>query len=113
MGTKVMTSELFEEATRMRRAPGILFADGPSGRRAVVEGTGLDVWEVISTWRGCKEEDAELQRCYPWLTEPQLRAALSYYRLYPREIDDRLEREAQWTPERVWRELPSARPHRQ
>jgi uncharacterized protein (DUF433 family) len=106
-----MTSELLEEAIRMRRAPGILFADGPAGRRAVVAGTGLDVWEVIATWRGCKEEEAELRKHYPWLTEPQLRAALSYYRLYPQEIENRLEREAQWTAERIWSELPFARPH--
>jgi uncharacterized protein (DUF433 family) len=105
-----MTAELLEEAIRMRRAPGILFADGPSGRRAVVGGTGLDVWEVISTWRDGRQDEAELRRNYPWLTEPQLRAALTYYQLYPQEIDRRLEQEAQWTPERVWREFPFARP---
>ena len=33
-----------------------------------------------------------------------------YYELYPHEIDARLEREAQWTPERVARKLPFARP---
>ena len=35
----------------MRRAPGIVFADGPAGRRAAVGGTGLDVWEIVATWR--------------------------------------------------------------
>jgi len=42
----------------------------------------------------------------PWLSETQLRAVLSYYELYPDEIDHRLEREKAWTPERGWREMP-------
>jgi uncharacterized protein (DUF433 family) len=105
-----MTSELLEEAIRMRRAPGILFVDGPVGRRAVVAGTGLDVWEIVATWREGKEDDGELRKNYPWLTEPQIRSALGYYTLYPQEIDARLEREEQWTPERIEAELPFARP---
>jgi len=105
-----MTTELLEEAIRMRRASGVVFVDGPAGRRAVVAGTGLDVWEVISTWRENGQDDIGLRRSYPWLTEPQLRSALSYYEIYPKEIDARLDREAQWTPERVRRELPFAQP---
>lgn len=103
-------AELLEEGIRMRRAPGITFAQGPAGRRAVIAGTGLDVWEVIATWRAQGGSEEILRQSYPWLTEPQLRAALSYYELYPAEIEARLEREAQWTPERVRRELPFARP---
>jgi len=94
----------------MRRAPGIVFGDGPSGRRAVVAGTGLDVWEIVATWRAGAEDFGQLRGNYGWLTEPQLRAALAYYELYPQEIDARLELEAQWTPERVATELPFARP---
>lgn len=105
-----LAAELLDEAIRMRRAPGIGFVDGPTGRRAVVAGTGLDVWEVIATWKACGGGFAKLRKSYPWLTEPQLRAPLAYYELYPGEIDARLEREARWTPERVARELPFARP---
>jgi uncharacterized protein (DUF433 family) len=105
-----MTAELLEEAIRMRRAPGIVFVEGPAGRRAVVAGSGLDVWEVVATWRDGNRDESLLRQSYPWLTEPQLRAALSYYELYPQEIDARLEREEKWTPERVRRELPFARP---
>lgn len=94
----------------MRRAPGIAFAQGPAGRRAVIAGTGLDVWEVIATWRAGGDSEEILRQSYPWLTEPQLRAALAYYQTYPAEIEARLEREAQWTPERVRREFPFARP---
>jgi uncharacterized protein (DUF433 family) len=102
------TVELLEEAVRMRRAPGVLFANGPTGRRPVVAGTGLDVWEVIATWRQEGESFAALQESYPWLTEPQLRAALGYHHLYPDEIEERLRREEAWTPERVRAELPFA-----
>lgn len=102
--------ELIDEGIRMRQAPGITFMDGPAGRRAVVEGTGLDVWEVIATWREVGENYRRLKASYDWLMEPQLRAALSYYELYPSEIDARLEAEASWTPERVRRELPFTAP---
>ena len=105
-----LAAALLQEAIRMRRAPGVLFVDGPAGRRAVVAGTGLDVWEVIATWRACGGDFAKLRKSYPWLTEPQLRAPLAYYELYSAEIDARLEREAWWTPERVAQELPFARP---
>lgn len=105
-----MTAELLEEAIRMRRAPGIGFVDGPAGRRAVAAGTGLDIWEIVATWRECDKDFGALRLRYPWLTEPQLRAALGYFELYPQEIEARLEREARWTPERVRRELPFAQP---
>ena len=39
-----LASELLAEAAKMRRCPGVVFADGPSGRRARVEGTGIEVW---------------------------------------------------------------------
>lgn len=107
----VVATELLEEAIRMRRVPGVAFGDGPGGRRAIVAGTGLDVWEIIATWRAGAEDFGQLRREYGWLTESQLRAALAYYELYTAEIDARLERESQWTPERVARDLPPARPH--
>jgi len=47
---------------------------------------------------------AVLRRELPWLAEPQLRAAVAYYQLYPQEIDARLAREEDWTPERLRRE---------
>ena len=85
-----LSEELLAESIKMRRAPGIVFMDGPSGRRATVAGTGLDVWELIATWKACGQRDETLVESYPWLTEPQRRAALSYYGLYPQEVEDRL-----------------------
>lgn len=84
---------------------GIVFKDGPTGERAVIAGSGLDVWEVVATWKESGRDFAELCQSYDWLSEAQLRAALRYYELYPEEIDIRLEKERQWTPETIRLEL--------
>jgi hypothetical protein len=104
-----ITNELLEEAIRMRRAPGVVFVDGATGRRAALAG-GLDIWEIIATWQEGGKSYETLRQNYPWLSEGQLRAALAYYELYPAEIDSRLDREAQMTPERVWQEFPFLKP---
>lgn len=90
-----MTEELLAEAIRMRQVPGVLFVDGATGRRAVIAGTGLDVWEVIATWNELGKDDELLAQAYPWRSAVQLRSALGYYRLFPSDIDGRLDREAQ------------------
>jgi uncharacterized protein (DUF433 family) len=105
-----VAASLLREAVRMRRVPGIVFMDGPSGRRAAIAGTGLDVWEVISTYESVGNDYERLKESYPWLSEPQLRVALVYYELYPEEVDARIEREESWTPERIRREFPFLRP---
>lgn len=101
---------ILDEAIRMARAPGIVFVEGRGGRRAAVAFSGLEVWEIVATWQEAGESWEQLRSAYAELSELQLRAALSYYRLYPDEIDERLEREAEWTPERVAAELPFTRP---
>jgi uncharacterized protein (DUF433 family) len=105
-----MTTELLDEALRQRRAPGVAFVDGVTGRRAVVAGTGLEVWEVVATWKDADEDFARTREAFSWLSELQVRAALGYYRLYPDEIDRRLAREDAWTRERLQAELPFAIP---
>ena len=107
------TVELIDEAIRLRRAPGISFADGVTGRRAVIAGTGLEVWEIIDAYQQDELSFEELKEEFPWLSEMQLRAALGYYELFPKEIDARLEIERSWTPERVAAEMPYAMPRRQ
>src|ERR1043166_8778489 len=82
-----VANELLAEAVRMSRCPGIIFAEGPSGRRARIAGTGLDVWEVISTYKSLNRDDARLRDAYDWLSEPQLRSALAYFRLYEDDIE--------------------------
>jgi len=81
--------DLLVEAVKMKKCPGIIFADGPTGRRARVSGTGIDVWEIAAAFKEAGENYTELQKVYHWLSEPQLRSALSYYALYPAQIDGR------------------------
>lgn len=102
-----VTVELLSEATKMRRCPGIVFADGPSGRRARVAGTGLDVWEVIATYRSLDGDPARLRLAYSWLSEAQLRAALGYCAAYPEEIDRRMAVNRRWSEERLRTQHPS------
>jgi uncharacterized protein (DUF433 family) len=102
-----VANELLAEAVKMKRCPGIFFADGPSGRRARITGTGLDVWEIIATYKSLNRDDARLREAYHWLSEPQLRAALSYFRLYPDEIERQLARNEAWTKERLADRHPS------
>ncbi len=104
--------ELLTEALKMRRCPGIVFADGPTGRRARIAGTGLDVWEVIATYQSVGREVGRLRQAYHWLSEPQLRAALGYYAAYPKEIDRRIALNERWTEERLLAQHPSLVVHR-
>lgn len=100
---------LLAEAVRASRVPGIVFVQRRDGRRAAVAFSGLEVWEIIATWKEGEERWETLAGAYPELSESQLRAAVAYYELYPGEIDERLEREAYWTPERVAEEVPFTR----
>lgn len=81
----------------MEDHPGIVFRDGPTGRRAALAG-GPDVWEVIAAVQasGLHGEQA-LSAAARWgsLTLSQARAATRYYAEYPQEIDERVERSLQ------------------
>jgi len=105
-----IVNEMIEESLRMRRIPGIVFADGPAGRRARVAGTGLDVFELISTFRALNEDRDALRKTYSWLSETQLRSALAYAHAYPEEIERRLEREQTWSQTSVWERFPFMKP---
>jgi uncharacterized protein (DUF433 family) len=100
---------LMEEAVRASRVPGIVFLQRRDGRRPAVAFSGLEVWEIIATWKEAGERWERLLEAYPELTENQLRAAVAYYEAYPDEIEMRLAREASWTAARVAEELPFTR----
>src|SRR4030042_660142 len=104
-----VTKDLLQEAIKMRRCPGILFAEGTRGRRARVAGTGIEVWEVITTYKSVKEDFKRLQKAYHWLSGEQLKAALGYYTVYPQEIDGLIEQNEQWNDERVRERYPFMR----
>ena len=103
-----VAKDLLKEAIKMRRCPGIVFAEGATGRRARVAGTGLEVWEVISTYTSVKQDAKRLQKAYHWLSHEQLRAALAYYAAYPKEIDELTERNASWDEQKLKSRHPFA-----
>jgi hypothetical protein len=77
------------EGMRLDRHPGILFRDGPAGRRAVLVG-GPDVWEVIAAARSARERGKKLIVALSerlGVSEQRVRIAVRYYAEYPQEID--------------------------
>jgi len=100
------TKDLLMEAIKMRRCPGVVFANGVSGRRARIAGSGLEVWEVISNYRNVNQDFQRLRRTYHWLTEQQLSAAIGYYVSYCDEIDRLIERNESWSKEKVVKKYP-------
>lgn len=73
----------------MEAHPGIVFRDGPSGRRAGLA-TGPDVWEVVGLLRGLSgdvEERASAAAAQLGLTEAQVRTTSRYYAGFTDEID--------------------------
>jgi len=101
-----VTKDLLAEAIKMRRCPGIVFTDGVTGRKARVAGTGLEVWEIITTYIGVKQNIKRLQKAYHWLTEQQLGAAIGYYALYCEEIDQQIEQNESWSKDRIIENYP-------
>jgi uncharacterized protein (DUF433 family) len=98
--------DLLIEAVKMRRCPGITFADGPTGRRAKIAGTGIDIWEFIATFKGLGENYDKLKESYHWLSDQQIRSALTYYALYPDEIEEKITRNEDITQAQVIKRFP-------
>jgi uncharacterized protein (DUF433 family) len=98
---------LLEQAIKMRRCPGIIFASGISGRRARVAGTGIEVWEIIAEYKCSGRDPKRIQEAFHWLTPGQIKAALGYYAAYPQEIDDLTALNEVWTEETLRRRHPT------
>jgi uncharacterized protein (DUF433 family) len=107
-----MANELLAESVKMRRCPGVVFADGPSGRRARIAGTGLEIWEVVATYSSLDRDAERLRQAYHWLSDGQLRAALGYYAAYPEEVDRQIARNESWTPDQLAKRHLSLIPER-
>lgn len=99
-----LAQRYIDEGMRLDRHPGIVFRDGPSGRRAVVVG-GPDAWEVVAAARSAPERGEELIDALAdriGVPRERIRIAIQYYAEYPEDVDrfiaqveeeaDRLER---------------------
>lgn len=83
-----------EEGLRMDSHPGIVFRDGPAGRRAVIAG-GADVWEVIQAVAATRDSEPTLSRAElmdlvsvnSGVSSKHVRLALDYYGEFSDEID--------------------------
>ncbi len=101
-----MATEALSEAEKLRLVPGIYFGTEPAGRYAKVTGTGIDVWQIIDAYTSMDRSLPRLRYTFHWLSEAQLQAALRYYSLFPDEIDEKLAREAEITPEWIAAHFP-------
>ena len=101
-----MTIDLLSEAIKIRRCPGVIFADGVSGRRARIAGTGLEIWEIIASYDSLGKNLVRLKKTYHWLSAEQLRAALGYYESFPEEIDHLIKLNNDWGRDKIKKRHP-------
>jgi uncharacterized protein (DUF433 family) len=87
---RTLAQRYVEEGLRMDEHPLVRFVDGPSGRRARLVGTGIDVWEVISVVRD-NAGDVRAAAEYLELSLGLVQAAVSYYGSFTEEVDDWIE----------------------
>jgi len=87
----VLAERYLEEGLRMAEHPGIVFRDGPAGRRPGLAGHRLDVWEIVETVQN-EGGDARAAAAYLDIVPGLVTAALDYYLDYQDEIDSWIER---------------------
>jgi hypothetical protein len=84
-----LAQRLVDEGLRMAEHPGIVFKNGPSGRRAALA-FGPDVWEVVKASSEMDERGEAAVLAVAeilYLAEEQVRGALRYYADYQDEVD--------------------------
>ena len=96
-----IAKDLLAEAVKMRRCPGIVFVNGVRGKKAKIAGTGLDVWEIIATYKSVNNKFPRLRKAYHWLSDQQLKAAIGYYTAYRDEIDSLIKQNESWNSKTV------------
>jgi Ribbon-helix-helix protein, copG family len=105
-----LAQDYIEEGLRMEAHPGIVFRDGPFGRRAAVV-YGPDVWQIMPVvWNVEGKGELAIEQAADWLELPEasIRAAIRYYVEYSEEIDEWIRRndeiaeraEAEWLRQR-------------
>ena len=66
--------------------PGIVFRDGPAGRRPGLAASGLDVWEVVETVADNAGSVPDAAECLG-IAQRLFATSMRYYAAYPGEID--------------------------
>src|SRR5882757_10350299 len=91
--TSALAQRLIDEGVRMADHPGVIFKDGPSGRRAALA-YGPDVWEVVKFLREIDERGpaALIAAAETFAVDVgRITSAVSYYGDYGAEIDGEIE----------------------
>jgi hypothetical protein len=86
LAPRTLAQRYVEEGLRREDHPLVRFVDGPSGRRAALEGNGLDIWEVIATVRE-NDNDLQVSAAILEISPGLVQAAVTYYGEYRDEID--------------------------
>ena len=84
-----LAQRLIDEGLRMADHPGVVFKDGPSGRRAALA-YGPDIWEVIKFLREIDERGpaaVDAAADVFAVDSSRISTAISYYADYSDEID--------------------------
>lgn len=87
-----LVSRLLDEGLKTAAHPGIVYRDGPTGRRAALAG-GPDVWEVILAVRhaaGRGEAKIAGAAEQMGMAEQRVRLAVSFASAQPDEIEERI-----------------------
>jgi len=105
--TSALAQRLIDEGLRMADYPGVIFKDGPSGRRAALA-YGPDVWEIVKFLREIDERGpAALDAAAEVLAidASRIAIAVSYYTAFPDEIDAEIAEadDASARAEEAWR----------
>jgi hypothetical protein len=104
-------NRLVDEGLRMAEHPGVVFRDGPTGRRAGLVG-GPDAWEVVRAIKSARAAEPELaEEDIVALVATNIgvplrliRTAVRYWASYPDEIDTEIAAAtaAEDAAERAW-----------
>jgi ABC-type ATPase involved in cell division len=105
--TSALAQRLVDEGLRMADHPGILFKDGPTGRRAALA-YGPDVWEIIKVLREVDERGPTAIAAAAdilALDVSRITLVVAYYSDYRDEVDAEIAAadEASERAERAWR----------
>jgi hypothetical protein len=105
--TSTLAQRLIDEGLRMADHPGIVFKDGPTGRRAALA-YGPDVWEVVKFLREIDERGAAALTAASEgfaIDVNRLTAAVAYYGEFRDEVDAEITaaEEASVRAEMAWR----------
>ena len=87
-----LVATVLDEGLKTRRFPGVVYRDGPAGRRASLVG-GPDVWEVVRAVKGTAGKGEQRIRRVAderGLAVGLVRLAVDFYAAFPAEVDSRI-----------------------